>query len=48
MAEVSYSILNQLDEIQARTGEYDASMAGLLHETIGGRADRMLKALSKQ
>jgi len=48
MAEICQRVLNRLGEIQARTREYNEAMAGLLHETIGGRADRMLKALSKQ
>ena len=47
MAESCQSILNELGEVQAQTREYSESMVTLLHETIGGRVDRMLEALSK-
>jgi serine/threonine-protein kinase HipA len=48
MAEICHSISSELDEIQAQTKEYSESMARLLHETIGVRVTRMLKALSKE
>lgn len=48
MAESCHSILNELGEVQAQTIEYSKSMITLLHEIIGGRAARMLDALSKQ
>ena len=43
MAESCRRVLNRLGEVQAQTGEYNASMATRLHETIKGRAERMLK-----
>ena len=46
MAENCHDILNELDEVQAQTIEYSKFMATLLHKTIGGRATRMLDALS--
>jgi serine/threonine-protein kinase HipA len=46
MAENCHDILNELGEVQAQTIEYNKSMTTLLHETIGGRATRMLDALS--
>ena len=48
MAESCHSVLNELGKVQAQTREYSESMATLLHETIGGRVDKMLEALSRQ
>ena len=48
MAEISHSILRELGELPAQTNEFDKSMATPLDETIGGRAAKMLEALSKQ
>lgn len=48
MAESCHSIVNELGEVRAQTREINEAIADLLHETIGGRADRMLEALSKQ
>lgn len=48
MSESCHSILNDLDEAQAQTKQYSEPMVTLLHEIIGGRAARMLEALSKQ
>ncbi|MBN2372877.1 type II toxin-antitoxin system HipA family toxin [bacterium] len=47
MGEICNSVLSELGEILERTREYNESMVTLLHETIKGRAARMLKALSK-
>jgi serine/threonine-protein kinase HipA len=46
MAESCHRILNKLGEVQARTQEYNETMATGLHETIEGRVGRMLEALS--
>ncbi|MBW2701992.1 MAG: type II toxin-antitoxin system HipA family toxin [Deltaproteobacteria bacterium] len=46
MAEICHSVLSELDEVRAGSKAYGESMATLLHETIGGRATRMLEALS--
>ena len=48
IAESCHSVLNELGKVQAQTREYSESMATLLHETIGGRVDKMLEALSRQ
>lgn len=48
MAESCHSVLSKLGEVQAQTREYNESMATFLYETIKSRADRMLKALSRQ
>ena len=48
MTENCRRVLNKLSEVQAQTKEYNDSTARLLHETIEGRAGRMLEALSKQ
>ncbi len=46
MAGICHTILNELDEVQSRTRKSNETMVRLLHETIGDRATRMLKALS--
>ena len=46
MAGIGHTILNDLDEVQARTRRSNETMVRLLHKTIGDRAARMLKALS--
>ena len=46
MAGIGHTILNDLDEVQARTRKSNETMVRLLHKTIGDRAARMLKALS--
>jgi len=48
MAKSCHSILKELGEVQAQTGEYNEAMVTLLHETIKNRVDRMLEALSRQ
>jgi len=48
MAESCHSVLSELGEVQAQTRKFNESIVTLLHETIGGRAAKMLKALSKQ
>jgi len=45
MAESCHSVLNELGNVHEQTIEYSESMVTLLHETIGGRVTRMLKAL---
>ncbi len=48
MAESCHRVLKSIDEVQATTIEYNESMITSLHETIEGRAGKMLEALSKQ
>ncbi|MBN2283006.1 MAG: HipA domain-containing protein, partial [Deltaproteobacteria bacterium] len=48
MSESCHSVLNKLDEVQTQTREYSDSMVTQLHQTIEGRAVRMLEALSRQ
>jgi len=48
IAEICYSVLNELGKVQAQTRKYSDSMVTLLHETIEGRVARMLEALSNQ
>jgi serine/threonine-protein kinase HipA len=45
MAESCHNILQELGGVQDRTIKYNEAMVKLLHETIGERATRMLKAL---
>jgi len=46
MAESCHRILKELGDVQARTRKFNEAMVKLLHETIGDRATKMLKALS--
>jgi len=48
MAASCHRVRDRLGEVQALTKEYSEPIATLLHETIEGRAGRMLEALSKQ
>jgi len=47
MVKICHRVLTELDEVQSQIVEYSKSMVTQLHETIGGRAIKMLDALSK-
>ena len=48
MAEISHVVMNELDAVQGRSGEYNTAMAERLHKTIGDRSAKMIEALAKQ
>lgn len=48
MAETSRAMLNTLDPVEAQARGYSEDMARRIHEIVGYRSNRMLKALTKQ
>ena len=48
MGEICHRMLNELDKVQTRTTQHGDQMVSQLHQTVGDRSGRMLKALAER